>query len=262
VRFRFDHAVLFVESLPDAVRGFADAGFTVTPGGRHDVLRTENALVAFADGSYLELLAFQDADARGELRALRATDRWKAHLHGASAIGRRFLPRLAGEPGVGDTCLAGERLERFAAECRKRDLAVTGPVPMQRERAGAAALAWELLLPADDVMPFLLEDSTPRELRVPGSAPAIAHANGASGIAEVFVRAGSPAEAALRLADAFEARLAARRDGRTLARFAGTRWWLEAGEPEGAYAVGIAGVAALPDELLALGVRPATEDGA
>lgn len=262
VRFRFDHAVIVVESLPGAVRVFGDAGFTVSPGGRHEALRTENALVALADGSYLELLAFQDAGARAELRDLRATERWQAHLHGASAIGRRFLPRLAGGAGVGDACLFGERLERFAGECRERGLPVTGPVAMRRERAGAEPLAWELLLPADDVLPMLIEDRTPRPLRVPGTAAAIAHANGASGISEVFVHARSTAEAALRLADAFEARLEARRDGGTLARFAGARWWLDAGEPEGAFAVGVAGVSALPDTLLALGVRPASEEGA
>jgi hypothetical protein len=261
VRFRFDHAVIVVESLQEAVRGFSSAGFTVTPGGRHDVLHTENALVAFADGAYLELLALQDPGSRADLRALRATPRWEAHLHRASAIGRRFLPRLAGPAGAGDACLAGERLERFAAECRQREVIVTGPVPMQREREGAEALAWDLLLPAEDAMPFLIEDRTPRHLRAPGAAEAIVHANGAGGISEVFVGAESPVAAALRLADVFEARLEARRDGQTLARFAGVRWWLEAGRPEGAFAVGIAGVAALPDELLALGVRPATEDG-
>lgn len=261
MRFRFDHAVIVVESLHGAVRGFSSAGFTVTPGGRHDALRTENALVAFADGAYLELLSLHEPAARGELRALRATPRWEAHLHRASAIGRRLLPRLAGATGVGDACLAGERLERFAVECRKREVIVTGPVAMQRKREGAEALAWELLLPAEDVMPFLIEDRTPRHLRVPGAAQSIVHANGASGIFEVFMRTKSPATSALRFGDVFEAKLEARRDGRTVAHLAGLRWWLELGEPEGAFAVGIAGVATLPDELLALGVRPATEDG-
>jgi hypothetical protein len=90
---------------------------------------------------------------------------------------------------------------------------------------------------------------------------AIAHENGATGISDVFMRAGSPVPAALRLADLFEARLEARPDGGTLAEFAGVRWWLEAGETSGARAIGIAGVRALPDALLELGVRPAPADG-
>ena len=35
-------------------------GFTVLPGGAHADGLTENALIAFADGSYLELIAFND----------------------------------------------------------------------------------------------------------------------------------------------------------------------------------------------------------
>lgn len=260
MRFHFDHAVVVVESLPGAVQGFAEAGFTVSPGGVHDGLPTENALIVFADGAYLELLALRDPQARGELRALRATERWEAHLHGASAIARRFLPRLAGKAGVGDVCLAGQRLDRFAAECRRREVVVTGPVPMRRKRANEDALAWDLLLPADDVVPFFIEDRTPREWRVPGELEAIVHANGATGISEVFVHAEEPVPAALRLADLFEAQLEARPDGRTLAEFAGVRWYLETGAPRGAFAIGIAGLQAIPDALLALGVRAAGGD--
>lgn len=36
--------------------------FTISPGGRHADNRTENRLVIFADGSYLELIAFINDD--------------------------------------------------------------------------------------------------------------------------------------------------------------------------------------------------------
>lgn len=254
MRTRFDHAVVVVDGLGPAADAFRAAGFTVTPGGRHDALPTENALVAFADGSYLELLAFRDPSARDELRALRASQRWEAHRHGASAIARRFLPRLAGPAGVGDACIGGERLARFAAESRRREVVLTGPVAMRRERTGADALRWELLLPADDTIPFLIEDRSPREARVPGGAAA-RHANGATGIAGVAVRAASPPLAAMRLADLFGAALEARPDGGTCVRYAGVAWRLEPGEPEGAFAVALAGVPRLPDAIESLGVR-------
>ena len=61
-----DHVVVVLPALGPAVEAFAAAGFTVTPGGRHDALPTENALVCFADGSYLELLAARDPSAREE----------------------------------------------------------------------------------------------------------------------------------------------------------------------------------------------------
>jgi len=255
VRFRFDHAVVVVDTLARASSRFATAGFTVTPGGRHDALPTENALVAFADGSYLELIALRDADGRAGLRALRDSPGWEAHLKSASAIARRFLPRLAGDDGVGDACIAGERIARFAAEARQRELALAGPVRMRRERSGAGALDWDLLLPAEDIVPFVIEDRTPREWRVPGGAATL-HANGATGIAEAFVRADGVAAGALRLSGLFDAPLSAP-GGRSCADFAGVRWWLEEGLPAGACAVGIAGVSEIAADVAALGVRPA-----
>jgi hypothetical protein len=217
-------------------------------------LPTENALVPFADGAYLELLAFRDSGARAELRALRASARWAAHLHGTSAIARRFLPRLAGPDGVADAVVAGERLARFAAESRRREFVVTGPVAMRRERAGAEALAWDLLLPAEDAIPFLIEDRTPRMWRVPASPQAVSHANAASGIAAVELGAADPAAAALRLADLFGARLASH-DGRTRVSFAGIEWWLGTASADGARGVRLAGVRTLPAAIEALGVR-------
>src|SRR5215472_18245097 len=104
---RLDHVVVVVSSLAEATRSFAAAGFTVTPGGRHDAIPTENALVAFADGSYLELLAARDTSTRDELRALRVGKGWKRHLKGVSAIARRFLPSLCLADGVADWVFTG-----------------------------------------------------------------------------------------------------------------------------------------------------------
>ncbi len=254
VRTRFDHAVVVVSSLDRAADAFRACGFAVAPGGRHDALPTENALVPFADGAYLELLAVRDADARADLRALRAGPGWDAHLRGASAIARRFLPRLAGPDGVGDAVVGGEALARFAAESRRREFAMTGPVPMRRERPGAEALAWELLLPAEDAIPFLIEDRTPRAWRVPGGPGATAHANGATGVAAVELGAREPAALAMRLADLFEARLASHGGG-TVATFAGIEWRIQRAGADGARGVRLAGVGVLPAELEALGVR-------
>ena len=112
---RFDHAVVVVSSLEQATHEFTVAGFTVIPGGQHDVLPTENALVCFADGSYLELLATRNPATRDELRALRASDAWERHLRGVSAVARRFLPRLAGADGVADWVLNAGSLTQSAA---------------------------------------------------------------------------------------------------------------------------------------------------
>src|SRR5438105_9377448 len=62
-----DHVVLVVLDLERAVADHRTRGFTVILGGVHAGGLTQNALVGFADGSYLELIAFVDVDrARGK----------------------------------------------------------------------------------------------------------------------------------------------------------------------------------------------------
>ena len=52
-----DHLPIMFNELESAVIAYRELGFAVVPGGEHPV-GTHNALVAFADGSYLELIAF------------------------------------------------------------------------------------------------------------------------------------------------------------------------------------------------------------
>ncbi|MCW5883173.1 MAG: VOC family protein, partial [Anaerolineae bacterium] len=54
-----DHIVILVHDLAQAQADYAALGFTVVPGGEHTGGATHNARVAFADGSYVELLAFK-----------------------------------------------------------------------------------------------------------------------------------------------------------------------------------------------------------
>ena len=52
-----DHVVLFVDDLDDAVDIFSSHGFTVTPGGINGP--THNALIAFENETYIELIALR-----------------------------------------------------------------------------------------------------------------------------------------------------------------------------------------------------------
>ena len=250
---RLDHVVIMVSSLADATALFSSAGFTVTPGGRHDATPTENAVVAFADGSYLELLATRDPATRGELRALRAGPGWERHLKGVSAIARRFLPALAGADGVADWALRGDSLARRAAALRALGVKASGPVAMARERPDGVRLQWELLLPESRLHAFWIADRTPRDQRVPGGAPATVHANGAIGIAEVRLRAPSVPTAALELGESLGT-VPRVRAGVTTLVLDGVRLEVVDGEPEGACGVALAGCATLPVALTALGV--------
>src|SRR5256885_3067272 len=57
---QLDHVVFVVRDLAAAMDDYRRRGFTVTPGGEHADGLTHNALIPFADGSYLELVAFHD----------------------------------------------------------------------------------------------------------------------------------------------------------------------------------------------------------
>ena len=54
-----DHVIILVDDLDNGIEQYRKLGFTVTPGGKHPRY-THNALVTFADGSYLELIAFHE----------------------------------------------------------------------------------------------------------------------------------------------------------------------------------------------------------
>lgn len=255
MRVELDHLVVVVGSLAAAVQDFAAAGFTVLPGGRHVELPTENALVCFADGSYLELLATREAGTRDELRAAFDTPRWARHLNGVSAVSRRFLPLLAGADGVCDWVLRADSLSRHAAALRARGLVASGPVAMGRERTDGVKLEWELLLPESFLHPFVIRDQTARTLRVPGDATATTHANGARGVSEVVVGAGLPPLAALELADVFGTVPRSGADGATRIALEGFGVRVDSATREGARAALIRRVRELPPALIALGLE-------
>ena len=60
VTFGFDHVVIRVDDLAVATVDYTTLGFTVVRGGEHTDRASHNALIAFADGSYLELIAFNN----------------------------------------------------------------------------------------------------------------------------------------------------------------------------------------------------------
>src|SRR5216684_222849 len=51
-----DHIVIVVRDLDAAVADYGRLGFTVVRGGRHPSMGTHNALIAFSDGAYFELI--------------------------------------------------------------------------------------------------------------------------------------------------------------------------------------------------------------
>ena len=158
-----DHIVIAVRDLDAAARDYEKLGFTVVSGGKHPV-GTHNVLIAFADGAYIELIAFYRDN---------PDHRWWAALQ-------------KGE-GFVDFCMQTDDLIGDTAKLRAAGVKIDDPVPWSRTRPDGYQLKWVLSLARDEhrgVAPFLIQDETPREERIPRETT---HNNGAAGIGAVTV---------------------------------------------------------------------------
>jgi catechol 2,3-dioxygenase-like lactoylglutathione lyase family enzyme len=158
-----DHIVILVSDLAAASADYASLGFTVLPGGEHTGGATHNALVIFADDTYLELIAFKRTE---------PGHRWWRH----SATGE----------GLVDYALLPSAAEADIAAARARGVAYEGPADGGRLRPDGQQVAWQLGMPPTADLPFLCGDVTPRELRVPQGAVR-QHPNGVTGIAGLTI---------------------------------------------------------------------------
>lgn len=159
-----DHVVILVADLDAAIRDYAAAGFNVRPGGTHADGATHNALVVFADGSYLELIAFLKPDAP------HRWDKWAQR----------------GWEGFVDFALLPDSVPRVVEAARSRGLAYEGPFDGGRLRPDGQRLQWQIGTPPTPDLPFLCGDVTPRALRVPEGEVRV-HPNRVQGVAAVTV---------------------------------------------------------------------------
>jgi catechol 2,3-dioxygenase-like lactoylglutathione lyase family enzyme len=169
---RFDHVILAVRDLQAARADFHELGFTSIYGGQHRGGLTHNALIAFADGSYLELMAPTDP----------------AHL--TARPGEGYLYVFQRGEGFAGYALHMQDLEASVAGMRLRGLPVGEPATGGRRRQDGQELAWRMATLPAGMSPFFLADVTPRELRVPARPEATTHANGALGAAGLVVLVG------------------------------------------------------------------------
>ena len=178
---RLDHLVILVSDLDLAAADYGRLGFAVTPGGEHADGLTRNAVVPFGDGSYFELVSFLDPE--------DSTDNvwgW-----------RGFLPR----EGLIDYCVASDDLESDVRRLESLGFGVDGPDDGGRRLPDGVEIRWRSARMRQEgrLLPFLIEDLAPRELRVPGGTAA-EHPNGATAVARLEISAPDVGEAATSLA--------------------------------------------------------------
>ena len=168
---RFDHAVIAVPNVDDAIDAYSALGFDVAAGGRHPSIGTQNAIVRFGL-DYLELLAVED------FAQARASGPFGAEL-------AEFLEQGGGLVGF---VLASSDLDQQSTGLSAIDQAHAGPFAMDRERPDGRRLAWRLVIPGNSpwrkTWPFLIEWETPDGDRLSWDSPGD-HSNGECGVAGI-----------------------------------------------------------------------------
>ena len=178
---RLDHLVILVRDLESASADYERLGFAVMPGGEHADGLTRNALVPFEDGTSLELVSFLDPE--------DPTDNvwgW-----------RGFYP----QEGLIDYCAASDDLDSDVRRLESLGFGVDDPDEGGRRLPDGATIRWRSarIRQENRIFPFLIEDLTPRGLRVP-DGPATKHPNGATGVSGLEISASDAHSAANSLA--------------------------------------------------------------
>jgi catechol 2,3-dioxygenase-like lactoylglutathione lyase family enzyme len=163
-----DHVAIVVSELESAIASYSRAGFTVVRGGKHPI-GTHNALIAFNDGSYFELIAFLKPN-----------------------TGHPWQKALEKGSGIVDFCMSTDDLTADIDSMRRAGAKIGDPSPLTRDRPDGYHLSWMLAIPEppfNGQLPFLIKDDTPRDERVPRER---SHRNGATGIRTLAIAVNDP----------------------------------------------------------------------
>ncbi len=170
-----DHIVIVVNDLEAASEQFTAAGFSVTPGGSHPT-GTHNALIPFQDGSYLELIAIEDPEL---------------------AKDHPWFERMAGKQGFVTFAVGADPLDYELQRLASLGIATVDRKDGARKRPDGQQLQWASAALQSDppvFLPFLIQDVTDRDLRVP-SGRAAQHENGVKGTTGLTVVTGDAQQA-------------------------------------------------------------------
>ncbi len=165
-----DHIVIAAKSLERMIDAYRALGFSVVEGGRHPY-GSYNALVGFADGSYIELLSFyEDSPAHP----------WWTLLHERGG-------------GLIDFCMASDDISSDLAALRAQGVDCGDLTEGGRARPDGYQVKWinnKISNHWQGRIPFLIEDLTPRDERLPTQRE---HSNGVTGIHSIALATGDVA---------------------------------------------------------------------
>lgn len=168
-----DHPIFIVADPGDLDRiadGFARLGFSISRRDDDDAATapTENRLICFADGSYVEILTIRDEEHRRK---------------------HRFAPLFAAGDGWIDYSVHTNSLLDDQQRLEAAGAPTRGPLLHAKRLRNGSPWSVSLVLAGIGIgqscLPLLVQDESPRLLRVPDQN--VSHANGVTGIAGVAV---------------------------------------------------------------------------
>lgn len=146
-----DHIVVLVNDLDAAIGTYRHLGFNAQAGGEHPTTGTHNALIALADGIYLELLAFKNP-------TLAEQSLW-----------RDGMRMLHVREGFAAYVLSSNDLPKDVERLKTQGIDIANPNPGSRVRPDGQTVQWQTAIidgTPTGIMPFLIQDETPRSLRI------------------------------------------------------------------------------------------------
>jgi hypothetical protein len=151
MQLKVDHATVCASDLEPMRQAFASVGLATDYGGPHASV-THMALLGFEDGSYLELIAPQKPGATED---------------------SPWAKFLAGDAGPCAWAVGSRAIRADVERLKKTGTHAEGPFPGSRTKPDGTVIEWEtagVTGTPGAILPFMIQDKTPRNLRVQPSA--------------------------------------------------------------------------------------------
>ena len=184
-KLTIDHIVHYVENLDIAVEDFQKNGFNVLRGGIHTGGITQNAMIHFLDGTFIELISFTNS--------IQSTFfKWMFRLHLSSfihnsprmTVAKRVVSRMALCPqGMIDFAIKSRSFQDDYTRITHEGVQLSTPANMTRKLPDLE-LCWQMSIPEFHELPFLISDYNVIPVL---SQDAAIHENGATGISKILV---------------------------------------------------------------------------
>lgn len=151
-----DHITSCGSSLDELQKAFSNAGLTTEYGGAHANGVTHMAFLGFDDGSYLELIA-----------PMKRADN-------ASGVMSGWVELMRADAGACAWAVRTPSIQAEVDRLKAAGIVVTAPEPGGRKKADGTTIHWRTAAlgpgPAGALLPFMIQDETPRRFRIRPSA--------------------------------------------------------------------------------------------